>query len=294
MRFELEVNRRNVESSVLLGDLKKVASRLGKMTVTIAEYDRKGVYSSGALRSRFGSWARALQEAGLAVEHNNAGIAVEDAVAELRMVAEKLKKQTLTQEEYSKHGRFSPTPLIRHFGSWLYALHAAGLSPSRSYKIPDEDLLQNIEKIWRALGRQPKYGEVVKPLSAFSHGTYEQRFGSWRKALEAFVSSMKQSPNTQAADTESGQQNEPARPPIQIVRRKTSRAIGWRMRFLVMRRDDFRCRICGCSPALKTGTVLVVDHITAWVDGGETEIGNLQTLCEPCNGGKSSLPMVEC
>jgi 5-methylcytosine-specific restriction endonuclease McrA len=59
------------------------------------------------------------------------------------------------------------------------------------------------------------------------------------------------------------------------------------MRFLVMRRDDFKCRICGATPALKPGTVLVIDHILAWESGGETVIENLQTLCEPCNGGKS-------
>ena len=63
------------------------------------------------------------------------------------------------------------------------------------------------------------------------------------------------------------------------------------MRFLVMRRDDYKCRICGATPALKPGTVLVIDHVMAWESRGETVIENLQTLCEPCNGGKSNLPL---
>ena len=63
------------------------------------------------------------------------------------------------------------------------------------------------------------------------------------------------------------------------------------MRFLVMQRDDFKCRICGTSPALKPGMILEVDHIVPWTVGGETVMENLQTLCEPCNGGKSNLPM---
>jgi hypothetical protein len=291
MRFELDVNRRNVDSTVLLSDLKLVASRLGKTTVTISEYDRQGVYSSGALRQRFGGWAEALREAGLAVEHHNAGVPVGEAIADLKKVAENLKKQTVTQGEYSKHGRFSPRPLVRHFGSWLRALEAAGLNPSRSYDIPDEDLFKNIETIWRTLGRQPRYSEVVKPLSAFSHGTYEQRFGSWRKALEAFVSFINSSPNAQAPPPEPEQPSEPDRPSAHTARRRTPRAISWRLRFLVLRRDNFRCRICGCSPALKPAIVLVVDHVSPWAEGGETEIENLQTLCEPCNGGKSDLPM---
>jgi 5-methylcytosine-specific restriction endonuclease McrA len=63
------------------------------------------------------------------------------------------------------------------------------------------------------------------------------------------------------------------------------------MRFLVMRRDYFKCRLCGVSPAMKPGTVLVVDHVKAWETGGESVMDNLQTLCEPYNGGKSNLPL---
>jgi 5-methylcytosine-specific restriction endonuclease McrA len=60
---------------------------------------------------------------------------------------------------------------------------------------------------------------------------------------------------------------------------------------MVMRRDDFKCCICGANPALRPGTVLVVDHVHPWIEGGETVMENLQTLCEPCNGGKSDLSM---
>jgi 5-methylcytosine-specific restriction endonuclease McrA len=58
-----------------------------------------------------------------------------------------------------------------------------------------------------------------------------------------------------------------------------------------MRRDNFKCCICGASPALNAGTILVVDHVIPWTGGGETVMENLQTLCQPCNGGKSNLPM---
>jgi len=37
--------------------------------------------------------------------------------------------------------------------------------------------------------------------------------------------------------------------------------------------------------------VLHIDHVTPWSKGGETEMDNLQTLCEPCNLGKSDLPV---
>lgn len=58
-----------------------------------------------------------------------------------------------------------------------------------------------------------------------------------------------------------------------------------------MRNDDFKCKICGRSPATQTGLKLEVDHIIPWDKGGETIIENLQTLCFDCNQGKSNLSM---
>jgi 5-methylcytosine-specific restriction endonuclease McrA len=60
-----------------------------------------------------------------------------------------------------------------------------------------------------------------------------------------------------------------------------------------MRRDDFKCRLCGASPAISPGVILVVDHVVPWSKGGETVFGNLQKLCEVCNGGKSDLSIDE-
>ena len=64
-----------------------------------------------------------------------------------------------------------------------------------------------------------------------------------------------------------------------------------RIRFLVMRRDGYRCRLCGMTR--DDGVTLEVDHIVAVANGGRTEESNLWTLCHPCNNGKSSLPLRE-
>ena len=56
--------------------------------------------------------------------------------------------------------------------------------------IPEEELFDNLEAVWRHFGRQPRYHEVRKPLSRYAAETYAHRFGSFFKALEAFVSSM--------------------------------------------------------------------------------------------------------
>ena len=57
------------------------------------------------------------------------------------------------------------------------------------------------------------------------------------------------------------------------------------LRFAVMKRDGYRCQICGRTQS--DGVKLVVDHIKPLARGGKTTMDNLQTLCYECNSGKS-------
>jgi len=56
------------------------------------------------------------------------------------------------------------------------------------------------------------------------------------------------------------------------------------LRFVVFRRDSYRCRICGRDAG--DGVKLEVDHIKAVSKGGLTSLSNLWTLCWDCNRGK--------
>ena len=58
------------------------------------------------------------------------------------------------------------------------------------------------------------------------------------------------------------------------------------LRYDVLRRDGFKCTICGAGPA--DGVKLHVDHIIPVSKGGKTEMDNLRTLCERCNLGKGN------
>ena len=58
------------------------------------------------------------------------------------------------------------------------------------------------------------------------------------------------------------------------------------LRMKVLKRDGYRCRICGRSA--NDGVRLEVDHIIPISQGGQTELSNLQTLCWDCNRGKGS------
>jgi len=56
------------------------------------------------------------------------------------------------------------------------------------------------------------------------------------------------------------------------------------IRYDVLKRDGFKCKICGANG---NDSKLHVDHIIPVSKGGKTEMGNLQTLCQKCNAGKS-------
>jgi 5-methylcytosine-specific restriction endonuclease McrA len=56
------------------------------------------------------------------------------------------------------------------------------------------------------------------------------------------------------------------------------------LRYDILKRDDFRCQICGAEQ--KDGVKLHVDHIIPVARGGLTQSNNLRTLCERCNMGK--------
>lgn len=218
--------------------------------------------------------------------HRN--ISKDDLIMDLQHVAKKLNKNTVTIDDYETYGRFHPTTLIRRLGSWFEILNIAGLEPSRSsINISNEELFSNLQDLWIKLGRQPKYSEIKKPFSKYSAGTYEKRFGSFRKALVAFVEFLQED----VKHTNSNISNEA----VDILydenkkqKHKTKRDVSDRMRFRILMRDGFSCKRCGRSPVKELGVELHVDHIIPWSKGGETVIENLETKCEKCNLGKGN------
>jgi hypothetical protein len=63
-------------------------------------------------------------------------------------------------------------------------------------------------------------------------------------------------------------------------------AIPKKLRFEILKRDEFRCRYCGRTEA--DGVKLHVDHVIAIALGGRNDPDNLATACADCNLGKSA------
>lgn len=218
------------------------------------------------------------------LEEYHRNITDADLIADLRRVSLEIGSNSVTRSQQDERGKFHSTTFVRRFGSWFGALEKAGLEKTRTpMNIPEEELFKNLEEVWIRLGRQPRYSELQKPLSKYNIGTYENRFGSLRKALARFVAYIN---NELSSSSEESLKNLTTEP---TTKHKTSRTINWRLRFIVMRRDNFKCKNCGRSPATDSDIVLHVDHIKAWSNGGETVLENLQSLCLQCNIGKSNL-----
>jgi hypothetical protein len=215
----------------------------------------------------------------------------EELLKDLKQVAEQLNQNFVTARQQNKFGKYNSSTIMRRFGTWLNATTKAGLQKTQQQannKIIEEDLFNNLEEVWVKLGRQPRFSEMIVPVSKYSGYAYTRRFGTWFKALENFVALINNEKivptTTISTETKEGQKS------LQIIpKKRNSRDVNWRLRFLVMKRDNFKCKNCGRSPASDPSIILHVDHIKAWANGGETIFENLQTLCSKCNIGKSNL-----
>ncbi|MDF8362570.1 HNH endonuclease [Achromobacter anxifer] len=58
-----------------------------------------------------------------------------------------------------------------------------------------------------------------------------------------------------------------------------------KLRMQILKRDNYRCRICGRDPANHTDVELHIHHVRPWSFGGVTEESNLITLCHTCHKG---------
>ena len=113
-----------------------------------------------------------------------------EIVAEIQRIAKSLNVERLSQNEYEQHHEITGlTTVGYHFGSWNRAVIAAGLKPyppgggDREPKISSPELLQEIIRVHRDIGKQPSEREFSR-FGQFSLKPYKDRWGSFSKARE--------------------------------------------------------------------------------------------------------------
>lgn len=223
-----------------------------------------------------------------------------ELLEDIRRIADQLNSDSLSRSEYNQHGKYSSATMERIFGSWNKALAKAGLKIDRERDISKRKLFDNIEQVWIRLGRQPHLKEMKRPLSKYSGTTYDQRFGTWQKALEEFVDYVNSDrdepeeeniiePTNKSQSSKQGKiriNNRIALSEETAFKHTTKRKPSGRLKVQVLLRDGNKCRLCGITV---TGEDIHFDHIKPWSKGGETVLENLQVLCDVHNLAKGNL-----
>ncbi|MGA2616809.1 MAG: HNH endonuclease [Thermoguttaceae bacterium] len=299
----------------LLQELGKVRNELGRRP-TCGEFQSRSAIGLGAFERAFGSWASAVTEfaskTGSAVQYVKGTRCTRGLLlSEIQSAAAKKDGIIFSYSDYRDVGGTYPIwTFQKHFGSWKNAVAAIGRKHGHSLPHPavrtlsDEQFFSEMQRVWEALGRQPKAREMRRNGSIISAKAFQYRFGGWMRAIHAFCEDR----NPADVNREEAPQNdeliasEPSgdrtaslfgaaelKPGVVMIEKRTPRQPSLRLRFRVFQRDRFSCQACGRSPATEPGVVLHVDHIIPYSDLGETVLENLQTLCSRCNLGKSDL-----
>lgn len=165
---------------VLLAELQDLAAELSK-TPSQRDMTQRGGASAKTYQKKFGSWNKALREAGLEVNKEQ-NIAKSDLIDELLRLADELER-TPTSRDMAENGKYASSNYTNKFDSWNDAVREAGLDPTRYRDIPRQKLLSELERLTEELGHTPTAPEMTQH-GCFSQNAYWREFGSWNSALK--------------------------------------------------------------------------------------------------------------
>ena len=109
-------NKRDFTKPELIEHAKILAAELGKNTITIDDWKKKGICSNGVIYLRFGNWSNFLTEAGLKIG-NPQNIPNDALLSEMARLHNLLGKRVSPMDMDSK-GAFSSSTYIKRWGSW--------------------------------------------------------------------------------------------------------------------------------------------------------------------------------
>jgi hypothetical protein len=284
----------------IVAEIRRVASAVPGERITGEEFSRRSRVSKSTLRRHFGGWKQALAAAGLAHRHSGVNLTEKlksqaakrmsdsEVLEELRSVAQKIGRDIITVDDFNSHSSIRVDTIRRRFGSWRAGLEMAGLRIThRGRRYTDEECFENLLTVWTHYGRPPQYAGMKLPPSAVGPKAYIVRWKTWNRALHAFVERV----NGCSDDTPPGETATPANlkqtSPRPTTPEEDLHKIKLGLRYKILLRDQFKCILCGSSPATNPVCRLHVDHVIPWSKGGKTVAENLRTLCDHCNLGKS-------
>jgi Homing endonuclease associated repeat/HNH endonuclease len=285
--------------AALLDEIRRVAAIVETAYVSKAEFDKQSRASSSAMVRRFGSWQQALAQAGLANRAQPVRVTSkmrkqpgkstsrEDLIRELMRVADIVGKDNVTYQSFNENSLNDAALVRQRFGGWNLGLKEAGLDvPAHARRYSEEECFENILRVWTHYGRAPRFREMNVPPSEVGGTAYTGRWGTFTRALLAFIQQAEVGSDVSSPVV--AQASEPTANAGSDAAKKIVRDVSLGTRYMVLKRDRFKCVLCGDAPATRVDCQLHVDHIFPLARGGGNEISNLRTLCEGCNLGKGS------
>ncbi|MBU1110367.1 HNH endonuclease [Patescibacteria group bacterium] len=216
---------------------------------------------------------------------------------ELEIVAKKFNYREFTCREFNTGASIKHQTVLREFGNWSKAMEflrdhlskkdiklQPRQKPKRKDYIPDREIFDEMERIWKKLGHRPSKIEWDSANSRFNYNTVRRHFDGWTNACLKFI----EYKMGKAVLVDDVKEDSDKISTIKIKDQEERREIPLKLRLKVLQRDSFRCILCGKSPAIDPGTVLHIDHVIPFSKGGKTILNNLRTLCAECNWGKGA------
>ena len=155
MKFSLSHDRRNIADDAILLDMKRVSVLIEDSILRQRDYNEHGKFAVKTAINRFGSWASAVERAGLTKS-------VDRQVSDTQLFENMLLlwtaggRQPLYSELRKPDSRYHVTTYARRFGSWRAALEAfIDWANAEEIDAPPENQDMDARSAKRRTQRQP-------------------------------------------------------------------------------------------------------------------------------------------
>lgn len=174
------VYRSNISDDELIEELQRLSNELDR-TPSYHDMTEFGKFSTGPYQARFGTWNTAVKAADLNPNVRR-DIPEEELLEEIHRLSDELDR-TPRFDDMDEYGAFSPQTYQANFGTWNAALKEAGFDLTDRVNIPEEEILEELQRLADELDRTPS-GEDMVVSGKFGIKTYTRRFGTWHAAVE--------------------------------------------------------------------------------------------------------------
>ena len=168
----------------LILKLKDLYKKLNK-TPTVKDLKKeKGFPSYVAFYTKFGSWNKALKNAGLKLNYKYKFYSKEELI-NLLVKFKKNKGFSPRTEDFKNDLNLpAPTTYFKRFGSWNNALEKAGLEINVKKGYTKEELILTLKNLSKDLKRTPMMKDLVPRKDLPEASVFKDNFGSWNNALK--------------------------------------------------------------------------------------------------------------